>query len=271
MKLHYFLFPIIKVEDTVILTSKSFSLKHCAKRVGLPNRYLLQGGFSMKRDYIEEYIQLSPEEMKKKFFAVRLLVVGWGVLTLLGFIDYHRLRAIFAISLMAFFLCGWFMSKNMANCPKNYFLYSGIGFLWVSVFDLIKMTLHLEKMMQLNQVKVLIAYGIGYLFTLVAVSGYQMWALQQGRFTEVYKKKHAKMDAFLLGVMSIIPGAMLIVNSVLKYIFGAEIFYQGLTFAVSFIPFLLLYMAIPFFYKYYLIKKYQVRVERVSSDESVGR
>ena len=128
MKLHYFLFPIIKVEDMVILTSKSFSLKHCAKRVGLPNRYLLQGGFSMKQDYIEEYIQLSPEEMKKKFFAVRLLVVGWGVLTLLGFIDYHRLRAIFAISLMAFFLCGWFMSKKYGKLPQKLFF---IQWYWI--------------------------------------------------------------------------------------------------------------------------------------------
>jgi len=225
----------------------------------------------MKQAYIEEYIQLSSEKMKKNFFSVPLVVGVFGALTLLGFIDYPRLRNIFAISLLLYFFGGWVMSKSKANYSKKIFLYSGIGFLWVSVFDLIKMTLHLEKMMHLDQVKVLIAYGVGYIFILTVVSGYQMWALQRGRFTEAYKKKHAKMDAVLLGVMSIIPGAMLIVNSVLKYIFGAEVFYQGLTFAASFIPFLLLYLAIPDFYIYYLIKKYHVQVERVSSDESVGR
>jgi len=81
MKLHYFLFPIIKVEDMVILTSKSFSLKHCAKRVGLPNRYLLQGGFNMKQDYIEEYIQLSSEKMKKFFFSTILGGGFWNINT----------------------------------------------------------------------------------------------------------------------------------------------------------------------------------------------
>ena len=225
----------------------------------------------MKQDYIEEYIQLSSEKMKKNFFSVRFLVVGFGILILIGFIDYHWLRVAFTVSILFFCLCGWFMSKNMKNYQKSYFLYSGIGLLWMSVFCFIEMTLHLKKMLHLDQIDVLIAYGLGYLFTVVAVSGYQIWALRRGRFTEAYKKKHAKIDAFLLGMVSIIPGSMLIVNSVLKYIFGVELFNKGLTFVVSFLPFLILFLAIPFFHKYYLIKKYHVQVERVSSDESIGR
>jgi len=163
------------------------------------------------------------------------------------------------------------MSRNMASYQKSYFLYSGIGLVGASVFYFIEMTLFLQKMLHLDQIAVFIAYGIGYIFTLAAVSGYQMWALRRGHFTEEYKKAHAEMNAFLLGVVSIIPGSMLIVNFVLKYIFGAELFNKGILFVASFSPFFFLLLAIPYFYKYYLIKKYQVRVERVSSDESVGR
>ena len=227
--------------------------------------------FKMKQSYIEEYIQLSLKEMKKDLLGTQILVGLFGALTLLGTIDYPHLRNILAISLLVYLGVGWIMSRNMASYQKIYFLYSGIGFVGASVFYFIEMILLLGEMFHLNPVSLLIAYGAGYFFTLATVSGYQIWALRRGHFTKEYKKAHAKMDTFLLSVMSIIPGSMLIVTFLMKCIFGADLFNKGMLAVASSLSFIILFLAIPYFYKYYLIKKYQVRVERVSSDESVGR
>jgi len=224
----------------------------------------------MQQKFIEEFICFCPDEFKKVFKATQMSIYLFGALVLIG-IKPHWFQFYVVISGFILLVWGKIAIKNMAQYQKIHFLYCGSVFFILSTFFFLDIIFSFQRMFHFDPFKLIIAYGIGYIFTLVVGCVYYMWALRRGHFTEVYKKKHMGRNAFFLGLASIVPGGMLIINSMMKYIFGADLFYKGIAFVASSMSFLLLYLSVPFFYKYYLMKKYQGSMDRLPLDKNAGR
>jgi hypothetical protein len=222
----------------------------------------------MQQKFIEEFICFCPEEFKKVFKAIQMCIYVCGALVLLG-IKPHWFQLYVVISGFILLVWGKIVIKNMVKYQTIHFLYCGIVLFILSTFFCLDIIVGFQRMYNLDPLKLLITYGIGYLFILVVGIIYYMWALRRGHFTGTYKDKHTKRNAFFTGLAACVPGGMLIVNVMIKSIFGANLFYKGTAIVSSVSPFVFLYVSILYFYKYYLMKKYQVNVEPDCPDKKV--